>query len=168
MGTRVGIVQGLEGLASPLAAARGQRLQKRGQVPLPAAGFHLPTRRDSVLGAAPRAAEERLLEKSRSVSPVLLKFWWCWGRSSSQGGVDKAPNGTGPSPPASPRERLALRLVTVTVTAAGSDGEEHPHCTGLCQPLSNEVCVDVTKRRVLGLKFAWNMRNATKSLLSIL
>lgn len=68
-----------------------QRLQKSGALSMPGAGFNPHCCIwECVLGAAPFAAEKNLLEKSRGVSMVLLKFWWWWGRSNSWVRVDTA------------------------------------------------------------------------------
>lgn len=68
-----------------------QRLQKSGALSAPGAGFNPHwCIWECVLGGAPFAAEKNLLEKSRGVSIVFLKFWCCWGRSNSQVPVDTA------------------------------------------------------------------------------
>lgn len=91
----------------PVANCRGhyplqperQRLQKFRQLSLPGARFDFPRCIwECMLGIAPFAADKSLLEKSSCVSTVLLKFWWCWGRSNSCLCFDKAPNNVGPSP----------------------------------------------------------------------
>lgn len=120
-------MRGLAGPASPAGRAQcaarcplrpeGRGCRNGDESPCLLPGSTFPLHRDSVLGAAPRAAEEDLLEKSRRVSTVLLKFWRCWGRSSSQGAVDKALNTTGPRPPAKP-----------TGEARGASGDHH--CCG--------------------------------------